>query len=84
MESKKQENAELNYEKNILWRISSTFFSHLRSDVDLSPLEDLSRLIKINNLKYKKMTSYDKLTEELKAINLHKTKHKDYIKDMIN
>ena len=29
---------------NILWRISSTLFSHLRYDVDLEPLPEMSNL----------------------------------------
>uniref|UniRef100_A0A7S3CMU6 Clavaminate synthase-like protein n=1 Tax=Strombidium rassoulzadegani TaxID=1082188 RepID=A0A7S3CMU6_9SPIT len=58
---------------NILWRISSTLFSHLRYDVDLSPIEDIKHLHNAENVasgKYPKMTAHDKLMEELKAINL--------------
>ena len=58
---------------NILWRISSTLFSHLRYNVDLSPLPELAHLTKdinVDNRKYKKMTAHDKLMEELRAINL--------------
>ena len=58
---------------NILWRISSTLFGHLRYDVDLSPLEDIKELHNKENIqkgKYKKMTAHEKLMEELMAINL--------------
>jgi len=46
---------------NILWRISSTLFGHLRYDVDLSPLEDIKELHNKENIqkgKYKKMTAH--------------------------
>ena len=58
---------------NILWRISSTLFSHLRYDVDLTPLAELSHLHDENNIKigkYKSMTAHEKLMEELRCINL--------------
>lgn len=42
VEQKKKENAAGS--NHILWRISSTLFSHLRYDVDLSPIEDASHL----------------------------------------
>jgi hypothetical protein len=41
----KEEN--LNGGNRILWRVSSTLFSHLRYDVDLSPLEEMSGLINV-------------------------------------
>ena len=56
-----------------MWRISSTLFSHLRYDVDLSPLEEMKHLHNQENVKagkYPKMTAYEKLMEELRAINL--------------
>ena len=59
--------------KNILWRISSTLFSHIRYDVDLSPISEISHLFNQENIakgKYPKMTAHEKLMEELKAINL--------------
>jgi hypothetical protein len=58
---------------NIMWRISSTLFSHLRYDVDLTPLEEMKHLHNQENIKagkYPKMTSYEKLMEELRAVNL--------------
>lgn len=58
---------------NILWRISSTLFSHLRYDVDLTPLPELAHLHNKEAMeagKYKTMTAHDKLMEELRAINL--------------
>jgi len=59
--------------KHSLWRISSTLFGHLRYDVDISPLQELKHLHNeenIKNKKYPKMTSEDKVMEELRAINL--------------
>lgn len=29
--------------EHILWRVSSTLFSHLRADVDITPLEEMSK-----------------------------------------
>ena len=58
---------------NILWRISSTLFSHLRYDVDLTPLPELCNLFNEENMKankYPKMTAHEKLMDELRAINL--------------
>lgn len=55
----------------VTWRVSSTLFSHLRYDVDLSPLPELKDKIPAEAYtKYGKMTAHDKLCEELKAINL--------------
>ena len=71
VDKKLQENAK--GANNILWRISSTLFSHLRYDVDLTPLAEMENLhdkVKIQAGKYPKMTAHDKLMEELKAINL--------------
>ena len=57
--------------KRSTWRISSTLFSHLRHDVDLSPLPELAHLYDESALaKYRPMTAHDKLCEELRAINL--------------
>ena len=59
---------------NIMWRISSTLFSHFRYDVDISPLEEMKELHDkklMKSGKYdKKMTAHEKLEEELMAINL--------------
>ncbi len=71
IEKKLEENK--NGGRNILWRISSTLFGHLRYDVDLSPLEEMKELYNKENIekgKYKKMTAHEKLMEELMAINL--------------
>ena len=68
-----EENEEGKEPKNILWRISSTLFSHIRYDVDLSPIQEISHLFNQENIakgKYPKMTAHEKLMEELKAINL--------------
>ena len=54
------------------WRISSTLFSHIRYDVDISPLPELKHLYDQEEAcrKYPKMTAFKKLCEELRAINL--------------
>ena len=54
------------------WRISSTLFSHLRYDVDLTPLKELKHLYDEEEAlkKYPKMNAFEKLCEELRAINL--------------
>ena len=58
-------------EKLSTWRISSTLFSHIRHDVDLSPLPELSHLYTAEDKeKYFPCTAFEKLIEELKAINL--------------
>jgi isopenicillin N synthase-like dioxygenase len=60
--------------KNLLWRVSSTLFSHLRYDVDISPLPELKDFFSEDHaLKYPKMTAHEKLMEELRAINLAPT-----------
>ena len=57
--------------KKSTWRISSTLFSHLRHDMDISPLPELAHLYDEAALaKYVPMTAHDKLCEELRAINL--------------
>lgn len=56
-----------------MWRISSTLFSHLRYDVDLTPLPELQAMHDQERVaagKYPTMTAFDKLMEELTAINL--------------
>ena len=54
------------------WRISSTLFSHLRYDVDITPLPELAHKYNVEKVraKYRPMTSHDKLIEELMACNL--------------
>ena len=59
--------------ENIIWRISSTLFSHLRYDVDLTPIPEMSQLHNKELIAqgfYKTQTAHDKLLEELRAINL--------------
>jgi hypothetical protein len=69
VDKKLQENE--NGANNILWRISSTLFSHLRYDVDLSPMEEIKKLgYEIPEGKYTKKTAHECLMEELRAINL--------------
>jgi hypothetical protein len=56
-----------------LWRVSSTLFSHIRYNVDISPLPALAGEFydaEEAKLKYKPMTAHEKLMEELQAINL--------------
>lgn len=47
----------------VLWRVSSTFFSQLRNDVDISPLKELSHLYDVEEaaVKYPKMTALEKI-----------------------
>jgi isopenicillin N synthase-like dioxygenase len=55
----------------VLWRVSSTLFSHMRYDTDISPLPELESLYgKEQGKKYKKMTAYEKLMEELQATSM--------------
>lgn len=70
LEKAKQEN--LDGGDRILWRVSSTLFSHLRYNVDISPMPEMKGLICEDEAKakYRKMTAHEKLMEELKAINL--------------
>ena len=71
----RDQNIQLSREQGIrksTWRISSTLFSHLRYDVDLSPLPELAHLYDAEEarMKYPAMTAHEKLIEELRAINL--------------
>jgi len=66
----KQELAE--GKNRILWRVSSTLFSHIRYNVDLSPLPEMIVFYDEAEAraKYRKMTAHEKLMEEPQAINL--------------
>lgn len=69
LEKARQENLE--GANRILWRVSSTLFSHMRYNVDLSPLPEMRGMYEEEAVtKYRKMTAHEKLMEELKAINL--------------
>ena len=70
LDKAKEEN--LNGGKRIPWRVSSTLFSHLRYNVDISPMPEMVGFYNKDEalLKYRKMTAHEKLMEELKAINL--------------
>lgn len=61
-----------NGEDKTLWRVSSTLFSHLRYNVDISPMPELSKFYDEEEArsKYRKMSAHEKLMEELVAINL--------------
>lgn len=56
----------------VLWRVSSTLFSHIRYNVDLSPLPEMKGFYDEEEArkKYRPMTAHEKLMEELRAINL--------------
>jgi len=57
----------------IMWRVSSTLFSHFRHDTDLSPMNELKEMGLISKeqaSKYKKMTALEKLMEELTATSM--------------
>ena len=71
----RDENIRVSQEQGVrksTWRISSTLFSHLRYNVDISPMPELAHLYDVEEAraKYRPMTAHDKLCEELKAINL--------------
>lgn len=70
LEKAKQELAE--GKNRILWRVSSTLFSHIRYNVDLSPIPEMIGFYDEAeaHAKYRKMTAHEKLMEELQAINL--------------
>ena len=70
LEKARQDNLE--GARRILWRVSSTLFSHIRYDVDLSPLPEMRHMYDEEEAlgKYRRMTAHEKLMEELKAINL--------------
>ena len=51
------------------WRVSSTLFSHIRHNVMLKPKRHFKTVEALE--KYKPLTSYELLEEELKAIDLH-------------
>jgi isopenicillin N synthase-like dioxygenase len=70
VEKTKQEIAE--GKNKVLWRVSSTLFSHIRYDVDLSPIPEMTGFYDEAEarIKYRKMTAHEKLMEELQAINL--------------
>ena len=69
LEKAKEESAQ--GRKRIYWRVSSTLFSHLRYNVDLTPIEEMSNLYdKSAKERYTQMSAQDKLHEELLAINL--------------
>lgn len=63
--------------ERILWRVSSTLFSHMRADVDLSPMPELSHLYNEEEAlqKYPKMTSYEHLIMELRATSMTSEEH---------
>lgn len=62
-----KEEANATGQSRILWRVSSTCFSHLRYNVDMSPLEEMKGFYdeKEAKAKYRPMTAHEKLMEEL-------------------
>ena len=71
LERAKAESAQTGKER-IYWRVSSTLFTHLRYDVDISPMKELEGKINVEEARklYKPMTADEKLHEELAAIAL--------------
>lgn len=65
LEKAREENLEGG--NRILWRVSSTLFSHIRYNVDLSPLPEMKGFYNEEEAlaKYRKMTAHEKLMEEL-------------------
>jgi hypothetical protein len=55
-------------QEKILWRVSSTLFSHVSSDEYLTPLGKFAT--EENQKKYPKTFAGDQVLEELKMINL--------------
>jgi len=56
-----------------MWRISSTLFSHLRHDVNLTPLKEMEHLHDkkmVDAGMYPSMNAQEKLMQELEAISL--------------
>lgn len=57
--------------ERILWRVSSTLFSHFRGEVDISPMRELAHLMDpVQAGTYKRMTAFEKLMEELRATSM--------------
>ena len=59
--------------ERVMWRVSSTLFSHFRFDTDLSPMNELKKIGLITQKqasKYKKMTALEKLMEDLTATSM--------------
>ena len=71
LERVKQESKDTG-KKRVLWRISSTLFSHIRYNVDLTPLKGLEHLYDPVEAakRYPSMTAHETLIQELTAINL--------------
>jgi isopenicillin N synthase-like dioxygenase len=80
---KAKEDAMATGKDRIYWRVSSTLFSHLRHDVDISPLPALEGRIDLEQAKkkYKQMTADEKLHEELAAIALMEDARKAIAED---
>lgn len=58
-------------EGRIPWRISSTLFSHIRSDLSLKPMKELEEFHQENAYeRYPDITSRDNTLEELKSVKL--------------
>lgn len=70
VEKKRKENESISDpdKKHLLWRVSSTLFSHIRSNVILEPLEHYKNAESLK--KYPSILTHEQVKEELKAINL--------------
>lgn len=71
LENVKEEVRQDPSKERILWRVSSTLFSHFRGETDISPMRELSHLMDLEQAAtYKKMTAFEKLMEELRATSM--------------
>ena len=63
LEKVKEQNELGEHKRRVLWRISSTLFSHIRYNVDLSPLKELEHLYNKEEaaIRYPSMTAHEKL-----------------------
>lgn len=68
VEKKIEENQLVKFDKNKLWRVSSTLFSQIRQNVLLEPLGKYKNEESLK--KYPPILTRDQVAEELKAISL--------------
>jgi hypothetical protein len=68
VESKKEENRKLGFDKHKLWRVSSTLFSQIRQNVILEPIGKYKNTESAK--KYPAILTRDQVAAELKAISL--------------
>ena len=68
VEVKKAENKQAGFDKNLLWRVSSTLFSQIRQNVVLEPIGKYKN--SQSSTKYPAILTRDQVANELKAISL--------------